>query len=630
MSDNKEEYYAANAVEKPIEIYIKGLSGLRTIGIFGVILYHMYPYVIKGGFLGVTMFFIVSGYLLAVKSEETRRIDTFKVPQFYLKRIERLYPQLIVTIFSVCGILNYLFPSALVGIKQELLSIVLGYNNIWQINQNSSYFERIASSSPFTHMWSLANELQFYLIWPVIFLIFIKATKVVGTQKAINIIGVLALVSAILMPVLYNPEVDVTRVYYGTDTRMFSFLTGAYIGFKRVRYRRNVRIKEPKNQIYFFCFLCAIVFVSYIFMTGEGAFTYRFGMFAVNIIMAYILTYVTDERLPIGKFFEKKFFKFIGNISYEMYLWMYPVIYIFHAKRWNKIPGSGILMFAIIILIAKLLNSAIRMVVKRKFSWNSNLKTKALQVVTLLAVAFFVVFTLNGAYSVAKAPEKNLEDMNALQKELEENAKILAEGNSSSTVSKPSSEVTDNEEEITDEKNELDEIEDEKESEKLSPQDRTITAIGDSVMLGASKALLEEKPDMIIDAAESRQVKSVKEILENLESQGKIGNTVILAVGTNGPFSESVGQELIDFLGKDRDIFWVNVYAVNVQWMDESNSTIEKLAEKNDNVTVIDWESEAKNYPEWFYNDKIHLREDDKGKGQTGYANFVINSIMKE
>lgn len=190
--------------EKPMEVHITGITGLRMLGIFGVILYHMFPYDggVKGGFLGVTLFFIVSGYLLAVKSEESRRIKTFSIGGFYLKRIKRLYPQLIIVLFTTCSVLATFLPGALQGIRPEILSILLGYNNIWQIFSNASYFERIANSSAFTHMWSLSNEIQLYLIWPFIFMLFIFMVKKLNSGKAIMIIGILALATAFIMPLM--------------------------------------------------------------------------------------------------------------------------------------------------------------------------------------------------------------------------------------------------------------------------------------------------------------------------------------------------------------------------------------------------------------------------------------------
>lgn len=632
-------------IEKPLEVYIYGIPGLRTLGIFGVILYHMFPYTIKGGFLGVTLFFLIAGYLLAVKSEEARRLKSFNIVGFYVKRIKRLYPQLLVVLFATCGICSFILPNALMGIRPEIFSIVFGYNNYWQIAQNGSYFERIANSSPFTHMWSLSNELHVYLIWPAIFFLFIYCTKKLGTKRAIDIIGILAVLTALIMPIMYNPEVDVTRIYYGTDTRLFSFLTGAYIGFKRVRYKRHVNLKSVNGRVFAFCGLTVLVLISYIFMDGQAAITYRGGMFVINIIMGMMLMLVTDTRLPIGRFLEAKAFRFFGDVSYEMYLIMYPVIYIFACMRWNRFFGSHIFMMVLIVLLARWLNVFARVLVKRKFIIMKEGKPakNVVRICVLCVSVLIVLIAFRGVYSVGTAPGKDNSELNAMKEELEANKELLngqsqSDSTSESTSASDSSENTDdvdngddNTDSVeTDDIKTDDDGDSSTEEEKpgyldIPVEERTVTAIGDSVMLGASPALLEAIPGSFVDAAESRQAKKGLEIIKGIESDGNLGNTIVIALGTNGPFKESVGQEIIDYLGTDRMIYWVNVYGETVQWMDESNSVIDALCENNENVELIDWANEGPKHPEWFYKDGIHL----KLEGQKGYAEFVSGIVMK-
>lgn len=609
-------------VEKPIQVYINGIPGLRTLGIFGVILYHMYPYTIKGGFLGVTLFFIVSGYLLAVKSEESRRNKDFAIGEFYYKRVLRLYPQLLIVLLFVCGILKLILPHVLNGIRGEILSIVLGYNNIWQILQNASYFEKITNSSPFTHLWSLSNELQFYLIWPIIFYLFIYFTRVLDTKKAVSIIGILAFLSGLIMPIMYNPELDVTRIYYGVDTRMFSFLTGAYIGFRRVRYRRNVRIKNEVPYCVLFVVLTVVVIVSYIFMDGEGVFTYRGGMFLINIIMGLMVALVTDTRLPIGIFLEKNIFKYFGNVSYEMYLWMYPVIFISHSMHWNRIPCSGLIMIVVIVALAKWLNSFTKLLVERKLDMDDSFKRRLKQVAFVVISLGFTFVIAQGGYSIVTAPVKDRGDIDEMRQEMEENKKKLEENNAAVKIDSSSTTTPENKQETAAKPTPTPTPTPEEPERPYPVSERKITAIGDSVMLGASPAILEAIPGSIVDAAESRQVSAGVGILENLSANNQIGNTVIVALGTNGIFKTGKGQELIDYLGEDRDIYWVNVFGVD--WASDCNDVINELVETNENVYLINWNEEGAKHPDWFYNDGIHL----KAEGQTGYAEFLKSVVL--
>ena len=128
--------------------HIQGLDGLRGIAVLGVIFYHLYPFTVKGGFLGVCLFFVIFGYLIAAVSSADWREGKFDVLRFYLKRLKRIYPSLLIVVFATLGFFKILAPDVLNGIRPEVASIMGGYNNLWQISQNASYFTKISNASP--------------------------------------------------------------------------------------------------------------------------------------------------------------------------------------------------------------------------------------------------------------------------------------------------------------------------------------------------------------------------------------------------------------------------------------------------------------------------------------------------
>ena len=148
-----------------------------------------------------------------------------------------------------------------------------------------------------------------------------------------------------------------------------------------------------------------------------------------------------------------------------------------------------------------------------------------------------------------------------------------------------------------------------------------VTLIGDSVMLGAAENISSAMPGCIVDAKESRQVRAGVEIAQALEQQGNLRSTVVIALGTNGTFSTETGQALIDYLGPDRNIYWV--YAYGVSWQQDSNNTISALATNNANVTIIDWPAYASEHSEYFYSDGIHLN----GDGRNAYAQMLVDNV---
>lgn len=154
-------------------------------------------------------------------------------------------------------------------------------------------------------------------------------------------------------------------------------------------------------------------------------------------------------------------------------------------------------------------------------------------------------------------------------------------------------------------------------------EEKNISVIGDSVFLGAAPAFKKIQKNAVIDAKVSRQVSQALDVAKKLKKKGKLGEIVIISLGINGNFNEATGQALIDYLGKERTIYWVNAHGKDVSWQREVNRTIEKLAEKNDTVRVIDWDRTAEKHPDWFYQDGTHLN----AKGQEGFARFIKREI---
>ena len=217
----------------------------------GVIAYHMGMAWMPGGLLGVTVFFVLSGYLitslLLIEWDSTGTID---LPQFWLRRVKRLFPA-IAFVIIVTAVLCTLFDhSLLTKLREDMWAALCWVTNWWYILRDVSYFDALGAPSPVTHFWSLAIEEQFYVVWPVV-LILAHKFGVKRTHMR-NATFVLALASALEMALLFNPDADPSRVYYGTDTRAFSLLIGAWLAFvwpsnqlganNEIHLDRNVRL----------------------------------------------------------------------------------------------------------------------------------------------------------------------------------------------------------------------------------------------------------------------------------------------------------------------------------------------------------------------------------------------------
>lgn len=225
-----------------------------------------------------------------------------------------------------------------------------------------------------------------------------------------------------------------------------------------------------------------------------------------------------------------------------------------------------------------------------------------------IRMAAILCCTIIGGYGILKAPDS---DENKMKQELLHNEQMLrqeSEANSEGADTKAS-----------------------KQPDSASMSDsqipktphKTISVIGDSVFLGAAPSFQKIQDHTVIDAKISRQVRHGLAVAQKLEEKGKLGDIIIIALGTNGNFNSATGQELIDYLGSARTVYWVNAYGKNLDCQREINDTIRGLCKRNSNVSLIPWAGEAKKHPEWFYQDGIHLNPD----GQEGFAHFIKTQI---
>lgn len=304
-----------------------GLEALRGIGITGIVLYHFFPAEFPGGFLGVPLFFVLSGYLMFLTSEARWKKGTFHIKTYYIKRIKKIYVPLFTLVVGVCSYLTLFRPEQLAGRRAELGSILLGYNNLWQIQQNASYFSRMANASPFTHLWFLSLEIQFYLLWPVLFLLYRKGCQIIHEKKLCFVFLGLALVSAGRMMLLFVPGQDPSRVYYGTDTMAFPLLLGIFLGAFRQQHP-NIRFTLSRKRGATVLLGIFILLVNILFLTvdGQADFIYPCGMFLVSLLFATMICLLEDNRGCLDDLLETSLVAWIGRHSYLLYLWHYPVV----------------------------------------------------------------------------------------------------------------------------------------------------------------------------------------------------------------------------------------------------------------------------------------------------------------
>ena len=303
---------------KQTQIY--GLEGMRTLALLGVLLFHMFPRDVKGGYFGVILFFVISGFLTALN---TVRRQNIPVVTYWKKRFLRIYPALIVMLFVTVEVIALADRFKLQNAQEEIASVLFAYNNYWQISRHADYFANLSANSAFTHLWYIAILIQFEVVWPLLYRLLKRM------RHSTAVLGILVLVSMLVMPVgSFLPAVSQTQLYYGTLSRIHALLFGAWLGWKQAlaEKRRIKRIKKFPALLASAVFLLVSIPV-YRSAGGENIAVYRYGMVLYALFSGIMIAILSRTDRKTGVILDNPVCHFFSTYSYEIYLWQYPVLF---------------------------------------------------------------------------------------------------------------------------------------------------------------------------------------------------------------------------------------------------------------------------------------------------------------
>ncbi|ENQ3079829.1 acetyltransferase [Bacillus cereus] len=593
--------------------YMVGLDSLRGLAILGVILYHINFNWLPGGFLGVTVFFVLSGYLitdiLVVEWKEKRSID---LKNFWLRRARRLLPGMLVMLVITLAWITISHSSLLWKMRGDSVAALFYFSNWWYIYHKLSYFESFGTVSPLNHFWSLAVEEQFYVVWPLIIGLGLSYVKKQSRLTLYIFLGAIA--SAVAMAMIYEPGADPSRVYYGTDTRAFSLLIGAALAFIWPSSRLAHKIL-PKARLVLDVIggIALIVILVMFWKTNQyDPFLYRGGMFLLSIATAILVANLAHPASRISAFLRFRPLRWIGVRSYGIYLWHYPII-----TLTNPQGSAGefqltraIFQFFLILFMAqiswKFIENPIRKGALKNFRLrNVRLRNLALGGKFVLAFAIFVTATASFGLSTAGKEKENtsnkVESVQTEQKDQPKHPDVVWE--------EPGEKPAENKEEG---------------HSAQSKESATITAIGDSIMIDVTPHLKKAFPDINIDAKIGRQMSEATAAVGRMNKEGTLGQSVIIGLGTNGAFTTEQITSLMQSIGNERKVILVNT-RVPRPWESLVNNKLKETASKFSNITLVDWYSASAGKKEYFEPDGVHLTK----AGEEAYTSLVVKSINK-
>ena len=608
--------------------YITGLDGIRAIAVIMVLAYHLKLALFKSGFLGVTVFFVLSGYLITgILISEVEEEGTIDLKNFWLRRIRRLVPAVMsmaVVIIFVSTVVNRVIFTK--GCK-DFLASVLGFNNWWQIFNKVSYFEAAGVPSPFTHCWSLAIETQFYLIYPLILLGIYKLAKSRGEGRAkrgllfAGVTLLLALISVILMIVLFDPQQDASRVYYGTDTRAFSLLFGALLAilgdYRMVPRRLSASVNMVLGSVSF-----AVLLVMTIAINGSSNFWYRGGQFVGTILTVLVIYTVLGRKTWLSRFLSNPVLKWIGDRSYSIYLWHYPIILLIS----KGIKASWWITLIEIVLSVVLAELSYRFIetpirhgiigeylnILRSRPKSRQEKKRQVQVArrSLKVMAGTFVLTVSLILCMVFVPKKNaLDTLQKREAKAKETGKMTEEQLAKQKANGSESGDTICTADLTD-----DEI-----LEGLN-----LLLIGDSIAVDVTDDFYEMFPNSVSDTKIGRITSLGKQVLDSYIDEKKWeGEGVIFASLSNSPINGEL-EDIREKIGKDMPLFLTTVRIPHDTFEEESNSKIKKFVEENNHTYLIDWYAASEGHDEYFDADDTHLLS----AGAKAYANCIKEAVL--
>lgn len=556
--------------------YIPAIDGLRALAVIAVMLYHLGFTWIPGGFLGVDLFFVISGYvitrLLLDSIEQSGGLD---LRGFYLARARRLLPALIFTVTTTTIAIGIWAPDTIKRLLTDMPFSLTGTMNWWLVARHQDYFESIGRPPLLQHTWSLAVEAQFYLLWPLILYFILKR---LGKSRIPIAALVIAAASGItLLLVSFSLDASnaskVSHVYFGTDTHSIGLFLGAALAVSWIPQNFTVNVSKKAQDfidgIGVFGFIGIIATFLLIDESKPTLYKIAFplaGLFGASIIMSIV--HPASRFAPI---LQNPILVWIGQRSYAMYLWHWIIFQVTRpsvdlaGQMWALYALRILIVFALADISLRYVEQPIRRGALKLWLKGLKYRTKKerSQQTRTFAAIFVVVLALATVVSVRAVSIGN------------EQRAVIEEALTAPEVS------------------------------ISAPASDGLWVTGDSVILGIRSSLGAQKPISVMNARIGRQAPELLEVMTS--DKAEIGNSpVIFNLGNNGVLNRGDVQAIFDLVKDQPQVIVVNT-AVSRPWRDGNNALVTEIAQQYSTVTLIDWNAISMGHPEYFAPDGIHL-----------------------
>jgi peptidoglycan/LPS O-acetylase OafA/YrhL len=571
--------------------HIPAIDGLRALAVIAVVLYHLGIDWIPGGFLGVDLFFVISGYVITrLILDSIESANGLDLKEFYAARVRRLLPGLVILIIVTSVFIAFFAPDAIRRFITDVPFVLTGTNNWQLVAVNQDYFQAIGRPPLLQHTWSLAVEFQFYLIWPIILLFIWRRF---GKRVVRRVALVIATFSGTAL-FLFSLQADnatagrISHIYFGTDTHSLGLFLGSALAVSWIPRNLSPKISQRAQDFIdgigvfgFIGLLCIFLFID---QSNTALYQIAFplaGLFGCATIISIV--HPASRFSPI---LSNKLFLWIGQRSYGIYLWHWVVFQITRpgADLTGNLLALNVARVLVVLALADISLRAIEIPIRKGIvqNWFRGMKyrTKIMQKrqrIFVSSVVAFVVF-MTGS-SVALAWQRDQSIIVELKPELELPETVISENQTGLWVT------------------------------------------GDSVILGIRNKLAMQEDIALINARVGRQIGEL--ITEVEEDKQRVGSSpVVLNVGNNNAVSREDMVKLMELLKDQPKVVVVNT-SVPRTWRDGNNKIISEVVSGYPNAVLVNWAGIAENHPEFFAPDGVHLIE----AGSDVYVASILEAL---